>query len=361
MTVICEYCNQASDGESRTCPYCGAALPIIETASAAADASAASGAAGLSDYRLVLVSCGTCSKSTARSLLQDILGYSRTEAYQLTDQLPAEIAGGLTQAQALDLSRTLTEYGLNVALYRGTDYTDLGDDAQASVFGDGGSLLPSVLATLATLTMANRVRRILPWPHPAPEQHLFRPRFTPGPAPAYQRPAIRRPRVTGAPVTPRPAQDSKPQGGYHKPSQGGNHKPSQGGYRKSSSSQGGPGQSSQGGYRRSSQGGQGAQGGYHRPSSSQGTPGGYRKSSSSQGGPGGYRRAGQDSGRSSFGSRSGNSSFGSRGGSGTRSNGSGRSGGFGGRSGGSGGRSGGPGGRSGGRSGGGRSGGPGGR
>ncbi len=139
------------------------------------------------DYRLVLVSLGTCTKATVKSLFRDMIGYSLSDATRLIATLPTEIACALNFQQALDLARIFTEYGMQVAIYNATGYVDFAPYAESSVFNSGGSMLETVLATIATLTVANKVKKFLKWTIPTTLQSLFRPRYHYSVPPRYER------------------------------------------------------------------------------------------------------------------------------------------------------------------------------
>lgn len=74
---FCPQCGAQTGAGMRFCPSCGAALAA---AAVPVDTVAAPG----SDYRLILISCGGCSRTQAQSLLRDTLGYTATEARTLT-------------------------------------------------------------------------------------------------------------------------------------------------------------------------------------------------------------------------------------------------------------------------------------
>ena len=231
---FCFACGYRVGEEMRFCPSCGAALSAaaalaVTPAQDLTDYTApqenlyAQEAydAGLpeNDYRLVLVSCGSCTKITARSLLQDTLGYSLAEARQLTDAPPIELACALTFQQALDLARMFTEYGMQVTVYNSGGYVDLGLYARSSVFNSSGTILESVAATLATLSAINRVRQFLRWSKPEPLRHIFAPRYMPSRPPRYvPRPAPKPlPRRDPAPPHPVRLNQPRPAPSHHSP------------------------------------------------------------------------------------------------------------------------------------------------
>lgn len=178
---FCSNCGYSVTEAMSFCPGCGASL-------AAQAAPAASLPAGDSythtdsntqytggDYKLILVSRGTCSVANAVHILQDILGYTSAQARELVHAAPVECACNLSLPQAQYLAQTLTEYGLAVSVLNGMGaYVDLSSTANTSVFDDNGNLLPAIAAALAMLSVANRVHRISHWRHTGPMPPLFR-------------------------------------------------------------------------------------------------------------------------------------------------------------------------------------------
>lgn len=194
----CQNCGSEVEDGMRFCPGCGTSLLSAEISAAVqppvstvkyhqgnesytlpqGDASR--------EYSLVLISMGTCSKTSTQSLLRDMLGYSVSDARLITNMLPMQIATALNFHQALDLARIFTEYGTQIAVYHFTGYVDFSPYAEASVFNASGSLLQSVLTTLATVTAANKVQNFLKWTIPAAIQNLFRPRYQYVSPPKYE-------------------------------------------------------------------------------------------------------------------------------------------------------------------------------
>lgn len=184
---FCPYCGGALVQGAGFCPGCGspvadlsAALttpavttPVVNTVPVAAAAEA---------YSLVLISLGTCRASYADDVLEDVLGYSNAEAKTIVSLVPTQIAQGLTAQQAQYIAQALTEYGMQVAIYnRQGVAVDMGQYATSSVFNSDGTFLGGVLTTLATLTVANRIRRFTRWDRPNLLQALFAPRYEPAP------------------------------------------------------------------------------------------------------------------------------------------------------------------------------------
>lgn len=228
--AFCSQCGSSVTEDMSFCPSCGARLAAQSTAVAVSDGYAAGSYADGGEYSVVLLGRGTCRITDASELLEDILGYSSTEARRLLHAAPAEAAQGLTLTQAQYIAQAFTEYGLQVCVAnaQGT-YIDLNRFATASIFDRQGNFLPAVAGTLAMLTAANRVLRIAAWRpmdtppppfrlgfrRPAPPPHhrrahhyaLPRPMTArpPRPAPAPRRPAAPAPRRPSGPTFRGPA------------------------------------------------------------------------------------------------------------------------------------------------------------
>lgn len=216
-----------------------------------------------SDFRVILVSRGSCSKSTCSELLRDILGYTRTEVNKILRNLPAEVACNMTVDQACTLAQALTEYGLQVSITNDSGYVDLSQFATHSVYNTDGSLMSDALRILTSLSIANRVSRFGVWNYhrpsllrsifmpryrwePPPHRWRMRPEPPRRPAPAPRPAAPRRDPSPGfgfgfgfgntRPSSPRPS-SSRPSGGSRpsspRPGSGGS-RPSFGGSRPSS-------------------------------------------------------------------------------------------------------------------------------
>ena len=129
-------------------------------------------------YRVVLFSRGDCSLKMTKEVLCDLLGYSTSTIEDLLDNVPVEVADELTELQALTIAQVLAEYGMEVTVVDEEDnYVDLSDKAETSVFDSSGSMLDSVLMTLATLSAYNRVHRYRRYRRPSLLSLLFRPRY----------------------------------------------------------------------------------------------------------------------------------------------------------------------------------------
>ena len=144
------------------------------------------------EYSLVLASLGTCRRSYADDVLQDIMGYTNAEANLLVRQVPVQIAQNLTMEQAQYIAQALTEYGMQVAIYLGDAPVDLGQYATSSVFNSDGSLIGAALAAIAGVTAVNRLRRFTRWNRPSLLERLFTPRYRAPEPPRHVRRQIRR-------------------------------------------------------------------------------------------------------------------------------------------------------------------------
>ena len=159
--ALCPACGAEVSAGARFCPACGAEVSAVAAATATGDCD------------LVLLTIGTCPQTQADDVLQDLLGYSELEALELLTVLPAQVAYNPTETQALCLAQALTEYGMDVAVYRGAIPVELGAKATASVYQSDGGILKSVLATLATVTIANRLTKFLRWERAVPQRASF--------------------------------------------------------------------------------------------------------------------------------------------------------------------------------------------
>ena len=215
--AYCTNCGALLESTARFCPNCG--TPVTAVASAAANSLR-------SDSQVVLVSRGTCPHNVAVDILSDLLGYTDAEALQIINNLPMATAIDLTAVQAQYVAQAMSEYGMEVAVYNGNGYVDMGSAATASVFDSNGSFLASVAAVLTGISIGNRVRQYERWTRPAPV--VFRPtyrrqvplttyrRYRPIPAPrtvvVAPRPVVRpapAPRPVPAPAV-RPAPAPRP-------------------------------------------------------------------------------------------------------------------------------------------------------
>ena len=178
---FCPNCGSAVNVGDRFCANCGTAIQAVPVTNPVNNFNNTR-----SDYRIVLISRGTCSRAVAIDMISDLLGYSDPDAARIIDNAPMEIALGLTAIQAQYISQAFTEYGMQVAIYNDSGYVDMGSSATSSVFNSDGSFLSVVASVLTGLTMANRITSYNRWMQPAPV--LFRPVYRrPAPPPVYHR------------------------------------------------------------------------------------------------------------------------------------------------------------------------------
>ena len=173
--AFCPNCGTQIDATMRFCPGCGAAISSIIPNTVAAQ--------GTGTYRVILITRDDCSRKDAIDLLEDLFGYSQAEAAIIVDGAPTEVVRGLTLAQARYIGQAMEEYGMDVSVYNGNTFVDLGfdnDDRRASVFNNDGSLLSTVAAALLGIGAANRVRYTR-WVQPIPVRRTRYRRPTPVP------------------------------------------------------------------------------------------------------------------------------------------------------------------------------------
>lgn len=139
---FCPNCGSQVNAGDRFCANCGTAIQVVSAPAARVVTNVNSDAR--SDYRIVLVSRGTCSRTAAIDMLSDLLGYTDADAALIVDNTPMEAALGLTAIQAQYISQAITEYGMQVAIYNNDGYVDMGSRATSSVYNADGSFLSVV-------------------------------------------------------------------------------------------------------------------------------------------------------------------------------------------------------------------------
>jgi len=169
----CPNCGSPVEGSVNFCPNCGQDL---RSTSSARDLSTyvsddtgdtsytykkTTSSSARDDYRVLLYSVGTCKTSQADDLLEDIMGYSNSDAKAIVASLPTEIAENLTRIQALTIAQALTEYGMEVVVMNDDGYVDLDLEAKSSVYDDDGSFVEDALKILGGITVANRLTRFV--------------------------------------------------------------------------------------------------------------------------------------------------------------------------------------------------------
>ena len=217
--AFCPNCGAQAAAGSRFCTYCGTAISSVPAAVSAAAPYAYGSVYTGTGYGVMLVSLDRCSRQAASDLLSDTCGYTDAEAMNLLGYIPTFVAQGLTQDQAVCLAQTLTEYGMQAAIYdrNGNCTMDSGMD---SVFDSNGSLIGKVVETLGLIGIVNRISRaIRRLVLPKPPQVYKPPRPVVPPRPRRQ--VIHHP----APVQ-RPARSA----GFHGPLDNGFHRDPRTGY-----------------------------------------------------------------------------------------------------------------------------------
>lgn len=229
--MFCPNCGQQVQDDANFCPACGTSLtsafqaakqqisvqqpvvsqpvvsvkPVVPVYTSVPVSQAYSTSAP-NDYLVILLDVGNCTKTAARDIFEEVLGYNTSQARKLTDNCPIEIARNLTHEQALYICQLLTEYEMSVAVGNSHGYVDMEHYATASVFTKNGTLLQKVNKVFATLTTINRVTTFVRWSRNDPFRFVFRPRYTRVRPPVYAR-KTPRPAPVASPrvMTPMPA------------------------------------------------------------------------------------------------------------------------------------------------------------
>lgn len=212
--MFCPHCGQQVRDDINFCPACGTMLSMIETAPVSQpvviqhpvsyDQQVISVQPAVSaynttpvvqtyqnalpnDYLIILLDVGNCTKTAARDIFEEVLGYTVTQARKLTDNCPIELARNLNHEQALYICQLLTEYGMSVAVGNSQGYVDMGHYATSSVFTKSGTLLQKVGKVFATLTTLNQVNTFISWNRSDPYRFVFRPHYDRVKPPVYAR------------------------------------------------------------------------------------------------------------------------------------------------------------------------------
>lgn len=178
--AFCSQCGNSVTADMRFCPGCGAQLNAAEAAPLSAQVNPnyaynASVPLEYGDFKVILLSAGSCALADGLALLEYILGYTSTKARSILRAAPTAIAQNLTLTQAQYIAQALTEYGMEVSITNAAGtYIDACDAAGASVFDSTGDFLPAIAGALAMLGVANRIDRITHWEPIGPRPPLFR-------------------------------------------------------------------------------------------------------------------------------------------------------------------------------------------
>ncbi len=176
--MYCPNCTAEISSGTNFCPYCGNAL---ETAAAVPVSLSTS-----SEYQLILVSAGTCDKTTLRNLLEDVFGYTAVQSSSLLSSIPVQIAQNLNEEEASVIAQMFYEYGADVTvLDEKQTYVDLTKNSTGSLFNTDGSLMTKAAAVIAALGIVNRVTSYRTIRKPSLLERIFRPLFTPKPQKRY--------------------------------------------------------------------------------------------------------------------------------------------------------------------------------
>ena len=97
---FCTNCGFQVDATARFCPNCGQQLAVMAANTAPAVVKPVYVEDTRRDYRVVLVARGTCSRAIAIDMISDLLGYTDLDAARIVDNVPMEVALGLTAVQA---------------------------------------------------------------------------------------------------------------------------------------------------------------------------------------------------------------------------------------------------------------------
>ena len=215
-SMHCKNCGASVSG-GNFCVYCGSALTDASS-SISLFSKAVSTADDTNQYNLVLISCGTCSKTQTGDLLEDIFGYTDAESSNLISMAPVVVGERLSANEASTVAQLLTEYGVQVSITNQSDqYVDLTEKATSSIFDKAGNLLAGAAAVIGALTVGNRIRSYRRYKKPSLLERIFRIGYKPEP-PAYHRnfrlplynPAPPEPRRTiRMPARPRPSAPSR--------------------------------------------------------------------------------------------------------------------------------------------------------
>ena len=149
---FCTNCGSRLADGANFCQVCGARVAVAAVTTAQGIDAVYTG----EGYAVMLVGSGQCSLIDAANLLSDTCGYTDAEAMALISNAPTLVAQNLTRQQAAYLAQTMTEYGLEAAVYDRSGNLTVTSDVD-SVFDGSGSVLAGVAAILGLIDVGNRV------------------------------------------------------------------------------------------------------------------------------------------------------------------------------------------------------------
>ena len=157
--AYCQHCGAAITSDARFCAYCGSVLQALTEPEAVSAPAASQTIAVLGDCSVILLSLGRCSRAEAARLIMSACGYSQDEALLLADSSPVTLVQDLPRAQAVCLAQALTEKNMEVALRDGSDYQELVETDDDSLFDKLGNFIASAAAALGRISARHRIPR----------------------------------------------------------------------------------------------------------------------------------------------------------------------------------------------------------
>jgi len=191
--AFCEYCGAKIESGWTVCGNCGAPFTVEEPVVTAAAANESG------DYQVILSSLSSCTKAAASDLLEDILGYTESQANEMFAVLPAIAAQNLSYQQAQYVAQAMTEYGMEVVIKDKNGYVDTDDSFLGSIFNSDGSLLSKAASIFGMLTGLNRMKKFRRWSGEGYGDYIFRRNRPPMKKPVHVRRRVR-------PAEPQPVQ-----------------------------------------------------------------------------------------------------------------------------------------------------------
>ncbi len=133
--MFCPNCGTQLGSGVNFCPNCGTKVATVVATQAVEK-----------DNMVMLVSLGTCARTTAAALLSHVCGYASDDALLIVDNVPITVARGLTDAQARYLAQAFTEYGLEVSIYDGEGGIVEAKGSQWGITHDRSATCKSIVA-----------------------------------------------------------------------------------------------------------------------------------------------------------------------------------------------------------------------